>query len=622
MKKIFLLLFAINLYAQSPKQVLYSFYDWKYPKIKIESSTISIAIEDSSGNSIIDNQISAYAVKNLNFRNLEIVSPGKSNYLIDIQPISTNLATAVEKNTIGNEISYTGNIIFDAKLNFTIKRNNEIIYTKDFNYSQTVSSVSAYNNYSIKTEEIAKSQAQLLLKNSSVTISQNCRDIYNNIVLYNFFKEIKETIDFSRIEENLPLYKFKDDDFEQINKSVDAFEFTRKLEDTEENYLKIKNLLQESIQFWENEVSKYDANNKKTKKIYWALMANISISYYALGENVKALEFKDKALLADYNKSYRYLTEMPEKRKQELAFILNSEGKPFIDFANNNFSKKQNFDAIYFANGKGKLIINSNVSDEEIAIKKNRVQVIYNVLACSKFYDFLINIVNDFNEKEEEKSLFFKNTDDYFLKLTKRYNDLSKELLVADLKNFNMDEKQAILKASNNIYYLTNVLYDRLNQSSTEIKEAGKEKHSTDFDKTFRLIIRIKDLLANYEGKTKKQDLQALANMVFISQNKILMDLPYMGLLADELSTEGYSEYTKQTKVYQSLFKQYKKTLNSFFASDILKDLHEKERIKFNDIMYSFYMPLSKEKIENINTKFKNKYNSESIVRLLMLYSK
>jgi len=616
MKKLILLLFAINLYAQSPKQVLYSFYDWKYPKIKIESSTIGVIVEDPLSKSAIDNQVSAYAIKNLNLRNLHIVAPEKSDYLLYIQPISTELATTVEKINNINDISYIGKIIFSSKLNFTIKRKNEIVYTKDFNYSQVVSDVRAYNNFSIKTEEIANTQVQLLLKNSSVTIYQNCRDVYANTVLYNFFKEIKETIDFSRIEETLPLYKFKDDDLEQINKSVDAFEFTRKLEDTDENYLKVKNLLLENINFWENEVSKYDVNNKKTKKIYWALMANISTSYYALGNNEKAIEFKDKALLVDYNKNYRYLTEMPEKKIKDLAFLLNPEGKPYIDFEKNDFSKKQNFDAVYFTNGKGKLIINSNVSEKEVAVKKNRIEVIYNILACSKIYDFLISAVNDFNDKEEDKSLFFKNTDDYFFRLTQRYNNLSKELLVADLRNFNMDEKKAILKTSNKIHDLTDVLYERLNKSKNE----NHSQALTDLGKT---IVQLKDLLTNYPGETtKKQDLQVLANMVFITQNKELLELPYLGFLANELTTEGNSQYKAQPKIYQTLFKQYKKTLNNFVGSDVLKNLHDKEVIKFDEIFNSFYMPLSREKIENINVNFKNKYSSESIIRLLMLYSK
>lgn len=53
-----------------------------------------------------------------------------------------------------------------------------------------------------------------------------------------------------------------------------------------------------------------------------------------------------------------------------MAFLLNPEGKPYIDFEKNDFSKKQNFDAVYFTNGKGKLIINSNVSEKEVAVKK------------------------------------------------------------------------------------------------------------------------------------------------------------------------------------------------------------------------------------------------------------
>lgn len=615
MKKLILLLFAINLYAQSPKQVLYSFYGWKYPTIKIESNKIGVIVEDPSNNSVIDNQVSAYAIQNLNLRNLQIVAPEKSDYLLYIQPISTELTTNVVKINNINDISYIGKIIFSSKLNFTIKRKNEIVYSKDFNYSQAVSEVSVYNNYSIKTEEIANSQVQQLLKNSSVTIFQNCRDTYANTVLYHFFKEIKETIDFSRTEETLPLYKFSGDELEEINKSVDAFEFTRKLEDSEENYLKIKNLLVEKIQFWESEVSKYDYTNKKNKKTYWALMANISTGYYAIGNNAKAIEFKDKALLVDYNKNYRYLSEMPEKKIKDQAFLLNTEGKPFIDFENNDFSQKQNFDAVYFSNQKGKLLINSNVSEQEIAIKKNRVEVIYQVLACSKFYDFLLSVVNDFNEKEADKSLFFKNTDDYFFNLTKRYNDLSKELLVADLKNFNMEEKKTILKVSNKIYDLTDVLYKRLEQSQ-------KTKQESNYSDLFKTIVKMQDFLAHYPGTNKKEDLKALTSIVFITQDQALLDLPYMGFLADELTTEGHSDYKNHPKIYQTLFKQYKKTFNNLMASGILKNLHEKEVIKFDEIMYSFYMPLSREKIENINSKFKNQYNSESILRLLMLYSK
>ncbi len=619
LKKIFLLLFVVNCFAQSPKQVLYSFYDWKYPKVKIESNKIGVIVEDPTERSVIDNQVSAYAIRNLSLRNLEIVAPTQSDYLLFIQPISTHLDTKVEKITNGNDISYIGQIVFTSKLNFTIKRKNEVVYTKDFNSSQVISEVSAYNNFSIKTEEIANSQIQLLLKNSSGTINQNCYDLYNKDVLYNFFKEIKETIDFTRIEETLPLYKFKDDDLDQINQSVDAFEFTRNLEDTDENYLKIKNLLEEKINFWENEVSKYDVNNKKTKKNYWALMANISTSYYALGDNAKALEFKDKALLVDYNKSYRYLTEMPEKKIKDMAFLLNAEGKPFIDFEKNDFSKKQNFDAVYFTNKKGKLLINSNVSEQELAIKKNRIEVIYNVLACSKFYDFLVSVTNDFNEKEQDKSLFFKNTDAYFFKLTKRYDDLSKELLVADLKNFNVDEKKTILQISNSIHDLTDVLYNRLKVSTIDNKESELAQLVRELNKLF---IQQAGILTDYGRSSKKQDLQDLTNMVLISQNRVLLDLPYLGFLADELTTEDHSQYKEHPKIYQSLFKQYKKTFNNLMGSTILKNLHEKETIKFDEIINSFYMPLSREKIENINVKFKNQYNSQSILRILMLFSK
>jgi hypothetical protein len=617
MKKLILLFFAINAYSQSPKQVLYSFYDWKYPKVKIESNTISIQIEDPTEKSVIDNEVSAYLIKGLNFRNLEIVTPEKSDYLLFIQPINTQLSTTVEKSNFITETSYIGKVYFTSKLNFTIKRKNEIVYTKDFNYSEVVTDVSAYNNYSIKTPEIANQLIQEKLKNESWTILSKCQETYLNNVIYGFFKEIKQTIDFERIAEKLPLYKFKDSpEFEEINKSIDDLSVLNNLEDNTDNNLKTKKLIAEKIQFWENEVLKYDYNDKKTRKIYWALMANISIGYYALGDNTKALEFKDKALLVDYNKSYRYLAEMPLENIKDRSFVFDENGKPFVAFESNNFSKKQNFDAVYFANKKGKIIINSDVSEKDLAIKKDRVQVIYNVLACSKFYDFLRKIVADFNEKEEDKSLFFKNTDGYFLKLTERYNNLSKELLVADLKNFNIDEKNAILKTSNKIYDLTNLLYERLNKSKNE-------NQSTLISQLDKTIVILQNLLANYPGDTsKKEELQALANMVFISQNKILLELPYLGILADELSTEGHSEYTEQPKIYQSLFKQYKKTLNSFFASDILKNLHEKEIIKFDEIMYSFYVPLSRAKIENINTEFKNKYNSESILRLLMLYSK
>lgn len=172
------------------------------------------------------------------------------------------------------------------------------------------------------------------------------------------------------------------------------------------------------------------------------------------------------------------------------------------------------------------------------------------------------------------------------------------------------------MKTSNKIHDLTDVLYERLNKSKNE----NHSQALTDLGKT---IVQLKDLLTNYPGETtKKQDLQVLANMVFITQNKELLELPYLGFLANELTTEGNSQYKAQPKIYQTLFKQYKKTLNNFVGSDVLKNLHDKEVIKFDEIFNSFYMPLSREKIENINVNFKNKYSSESITRLLMLYSK
>lgn len=218
-------------------------------------------------------------------------------------------------------------------------------------------------------------------------------------------------------------------------------------------------------------------------------------------------------------------------------------------------------------------------------------------------------------KKKKIKVYFFKNTDNYFFNLTKHYNDRSKELLVADLKNFNMEEKKTILTASNKIYDLTDVLYKRLEQS----QKINSESQYSEFLKT---IVKLQDLLAHYPGTSKKEDLKALTNMVFITQDQALLDLPYLGFLADELTTEGHSDYKSHPKMYQALFKQYKKTFNNLMASTVLKNLHDKEVIKFDEIMYSFYMPLSREKIENVNIKFKNQYNSDSILRLLMLYSK
>jgi len=617
MKKLFLILFVINAFAQSPKQVSYSFFNWKYPKVKIESNKISVVINEPSGISVINNQVSVYLINNLNFRNLEIVTPEKSDYLLSIQPQTTQLITSVEKSSSFSETSYVGKIAFVAKLNFTIKRKNEVVYSKDLSYTEEVYSISAYNNFSIKTQEIANQLIQQKLKDDNATFLKNSEEIYQKNMVYNFFQEIKNTIDFQRIKEKIPFYKFKDSpEFEYINKSVDNISLLKDLEDNSVNDQKIKSVVAEQIKFWDSEVLKFDYSDKKTRKQYWALMANIAMGYYVLGDNTKALEYKDKALLTDYNNSYTYLSEMPLQKTKDIESVFDQSGKPYVTFENNDFSEKQNFDAIYFVNNKGKMIINSDISEETLTIQKDRVKVIYQVLACSKFYDFLKNTIADFNEKEEEKSLFFKNTDDYFLKLTERYNNLSKELLVADLKNFNIDEKNAILKASNKIHDLTNLLYERLNNSkienqSTLIPDIGKS------------LVLIEDLFVRHpSNSTKNEDLQALANMVFVSQHKALLELPYLGLLADELTTEGHSDYKLQPKIYQSLFKQYKKTFSNILFSDVLKNLHEKEVMKFNDTMYSFYLQLSKEKIENLNAKFKNKYNNESILRLMMLYAK
>lgn len=337
MKKInvlLLLLIGIYLSAQNDKNVGWYIQEQHFPEIVLPKDYKTYSLKIVPNNEIVKLTINGEQ-KQAASRNSNISSAVKTKINLDGFTLSETPDMTIEIVDLGVEhkinveekriyekdaqYAYTGVVTIISSIKVLVKdKDDKIIYDKIYTQNNQAETASVYNNFSIKTKEIALSQ---IIKQYNAN-SYNYESLKNGEIAYNVVydigKSLKSLFSTYNEEKRINLFQIKNEEKFGIDNNTEVDKLTAMNKTTfSENYNEnLKKIASDALIKFESELAKItDNSDKNQKKIMWSLMSNISGVYYALGNYDKAIEFATKRMELDYNRKWTYNLEIAQKRK-------------------------------------------------------------------------------------------------------------------------------------------------------------------------------------------------------------------------------------------------------------------------------------------------------------------
>lgn len=653
----FISVFIITISAQSQKlsqNVVFS-YQKQYPHQLLKSNSIGIIIDekacdiiikDGNQNKVIDlrfisnqhQEISSLILNYLNFSNLQIVEPSKSDYTITY----TSISPSYEINTGSKQLSisdtelkeYYSEISYNCGVIAIVKDNDEKII-----FEKTVSENVLLDRLvfkEINDEKLIFNKTLKLLKSNQGRdyIQQRTEAFFKVTQKVSSF--INDEIGVYEKKEEIYFYKIgkkKGFDFETINKDIDVFRKIGFIDLQEKNQYNLIAKVKEALPNWNSKLSSIDPNNKKNKKVLWAMQANIAAGNYIIRNYNTSLEIAEKTLNAGYRKDYLYLKEFPkEKIDRRIHFekLLKDTNKLTLITEFNNRYKSHLID---YQNTNPNLISISKVKNHKKVITKSKY--LYNVFASLAYFNKLKSILKEFAEKDETKLAGFKTKDAFFVYVLERLNKQAKELKYTDVKLFEEKEKVLISKINIDISTLYNVLFRELSIDTDKVKVINpldtfrklKNKEKLDinndelhyvYQSLFKVLSIDSETLTNVNKNVKE-----LSSILLKSESTTLQKLPYLEVLFSELTDENKLNIQENEKLYTLIFKEFKKVYaNIFFnKSKISKYIHHREVDALNSNL-KFYEEVYKTTATGLRNIYQNESNEDRVLQTLLLFIK
>ncbi len=652
----------ILLWAQKPKQKSCYFYSWNFPEITTTSTKLGIIIDEKplptsviingpNGKETVedniitaDTEISTFILDQLDLRTFELVPIQEADIFLELTPIAPSFILSTSKFTEGPLSApihrFSGNLEHISGIKVTIKQGeNIVLFEETIKNRSDLLHIEELNGVPIPTPDIALKSIQDEFFANVPAYNSQARHIFINDTENKVIEVIQKTLDVRQDKERFFLYSFnkkKGFELEKIKESVESLEDLFDARKAEQNTNGLRALLTPKIEFWQAEASKYNPEDKKEKKIYWGLLANVSGAYYALGEYKKALEVAEKLKSVKYKEDYTYLYTLPEKKLKAQQTYLNEDGKPAKEYLNIDFRDTHNPDFIQYLNiGDQVTVQNAFRTYEAYKQKRAKAQFLYKILAINAYHKELKKLAKSFTDRGDER-IGFAEKDPFFVSLVFRLGQETQELKLQDLQIFNEDEKILVTKITTNINKLFEPIIDELKVDNNyfiakdSIVDKRTDKKVSSLFKKLEVLFDRQDVLlnriANTEGRAREaltEDIKLLTDKVFVINSPILQKTPFLETLVDELTSEGKLSYADNEKLYKKIYKRFKSIYATVFFenNEFTKYMHHRERAKFKKIL-KFYEGIYKEDVENVNLKFKNVYNQDRALDMLMLFLK
>jgi len=653
----FAILFLVTMAGQSQKlsQNIIFTYQKQYPNQLLKSNSIGIIIDEKACDIVIKNgnqnkvidisfipnkhqEIAALILNDLNFNNLEIVPPSEANYTITFTatPPSYEIRTSSKKLSISNtELKeYYGKIVYNCGVTAVIKENN-----KNVIFEKTVLKDVLLDQFVFKD---INDEKLILNKTLSALKANNARN-YIQKTTETFYYAVQELASFINDEigvyekkEGVYFYKIgkkKGFDFTAINVDIDALRKIGSVNIQEKDQKKLIHKTKEILPKWKSKLAAIDQNNKKNKKVLWAMRANVATANYILRNYNKSLEIAKETLGSGYRTDYLYLKEFPEKkiaRTNHFKKLLDRDNflKPLPIF--NNRYKSHLID---YRNTNPNLTSISKIDNHKEVVEKSKY--LYNVFSSINYFNKLKSLLKAFTEKDTSKFAGFKTKDQFFVYVLKRLNKQAKALKYTDVQLFNDTEKKLISKINKDISLLYNLFYNELsldtdnvkviNPYETFIKLNNKEEVNVNADELFYIYLSLFKTLSLDKQRLAdvNKNISKLSSMLLKSESTTLQKLPYLEVLLSELTDENKLNIQENEKLYTLIFKEFKNIYATIFfnKSDISKYVHHREVDALNDNL-KFYEGIYKTSVTELRNKYQNASNQDRVLQTLLLFIK
>lgn len=628
------ILVHLLIFSQRPKQKLLSHYIWQYPTLTITETKLCLIIDETpfpvpvymgetmvSSNLITsENTISNDILKYLDFRTFKLTDLNDADVYLKIIPlpsiikIKSELKNESKVKLLNEPPAYDGKLDYEfgVKTILTNKK-DEVLFEKEYLKTFNLYEVSSHNNFQIKSAELALDLVRKLFEKNSTNFIKEAFSKSNSYIMYNVTSDILSNIDFQRIKEHMPFYTFNSKKDKNLNLNNDfIYEIEKELKelnDSPQYQTKVKKILEPKIKAWESMLLNY--NKSEEKKIYWGISANMSISYFMIGEYLKALNLYYELNDIEYRENYNYLEEFPKEALES------NNISSYKDFQSLDYSGTHNPDLILYTNADG--IVENRVSEIEI----QKATLMYQIFSIHEYYRQVKRYTKLFAIESTSTGYGYEEVDDYFLSLNQRVTNEAEFLKTFDFKGFSKDEKSLCTLVIHDLSELVELYNDEL-KAPLNIENNTKSSTQT-IDEVFKIKKILIYKLGNYLKEKEKElekNIEVLAKKLLFNNNEVLMQLSFLDMLIDELTTEGKLNYNDNPDLYRTLYEDYKKIYKSIIINKehLIKHLHHTQSSKVEDIINLYYNKVYQKDINRVNEELKNIHMPKYSIDLLAIY--
>jgi len=628
------LFLSLFIFSQRPKRKIIPHYVWQHPTLIISETKLCLTLDEKSypvpvynGETKIisnfktsENIISRDILKYLDFRTFKLTNLNDSDIHLKITPLPSLLRMkSILKNKSDVEFleeppAYIGKLDYEFGVKVVLTNNrNKVLFAKEYRKDFNLYEVSAHNNFQIKSAELALDLVKKSLEKNSLNFIKEAFNKSNSYLMYDVTWDILSTIDFRRIKKDMYLYAFKsknDMTLKVNNEYIDEIEKELNVLDDSPQYVtNLKKILEPKIKAWEAMLLNY--NKSEDEKIYWGISANISTSYFMIGEYEKALELFYGLEDVDYRENYTYLEEFPKDALES------NKISSYKDFNLLNYSGTHDSDLIVYTNGNG--IVKNGVSE----LERQKATLLYHIFSIHEYYRQAKRYTKLFAIESTSKGYGYEEVDDFFLSLNQRITEEAELLKTFDFKGFSEDEKSLGTLVIHDLYELIELYNDEL-KAPLDLNDSSKSS-SQKLDEAFTikkiLLYKIGNAVRAKE-KVVEENIEELAQRFLFDSDEVITQLPFMDLLIDELTSEGRMSYNDNPELYQTLYEDYRKVFKSTIRNkeDLLKHLHHSEIEKVEDVIYTYYNQVYKKDIDRVNKELKNIYDSKYSINILTTF--
>ncbi|MDO6519908.1 hypothetical protein [Zobellia uliginosa] len=638
-----LLLGIFSAVAQNPKQRSIDYYAWNYPIIQATSNkiafsidekplTISAALIHGNGDKLVFLKstegkitVSSNLVTFLDLWSYQTTRIDEADIKVTLTPEPSvfEISAYKEKKGAKEEERYEGQLKLHSGIKIEITdAQGRLLHEKKLEDYNTLHSIHAFENGAITSEKKALELTKAHFMENAEKYMAGANGSVSGPLHYKLMEYLQDLIDLRRKKKSLYVYTFKKKKGFDLSGIQASVEDLKSLSDVAlgTNYQKeIEALLLPKIDFWREEISKYDSQDKKQVKVVWGLLANISGAYHALGKDDKALEVYQEIEKLDYRGSYKYLKQLPEEQMaKRKAFFGTDTPKPLDEVG---FQGTHNPSYVHYKNFQGGLLgaNRMEVSQSILDTRKKRAYLLGKILGHYQYLEELKRLGRKFSERGNA-DVGFEETDAYYVEVFNRAAKESEEIKFLDLSVLDEDEKIIASKISQ----------DLIDFYSIYNKEVSLNKESQDdWEEMQKILDKLLVVLHQWQGDEKEdkralyKNIDLLSDKMLLINNETIRSLPLLETLLEELSSEDKVSYEANPKLFKQLFKKYQKTYVSLFVADtsIGQYLHHSAHQFLNKELKVYY-ELYRADEDEIGAKHKNLHDDQRVASILSIFVK